>query len=367
MRHDDDDDVPIRPEVLAARRERGVSTILQAPPLKRAAAYAGATLLVLSLFLVFATHTSKFHVSGQLQPIAGITQVVVPQGRIADLYVRVGDPVQMHQILARLSSDQVGSDDSIDALLKDLKERRSERAKLRDLTIVQLTERGAALATQERMVEAEIATRGIAIAGEQINVAAAMRTLDQLRRDSAAINGQIKLARSESSQALAVLDQQIAEHDGRRAMNVITFAAGTITALAFKQGQTVPAGAALADILPDGSTMEAVLLVPSRALPHIKPYQPVWLRIDAFPYQKVGQQRGVVVQVDRSPISNAAPGAEQLYRVRVMLVKQTVFMDGKEQPITAGMGLQTTILGDRRRLIEWLFQPMIGAAKGRAP
>lgn len=367
MQHDDD--VPIRPEVLAARRERSVSTILQAPPLKRAAAYAGATLLVLSLFLVFATYTTKFHVGGKLEPIAGVTHAVVPQiGRITDLYVRVGDPVQVHQILARLSSDQVGSDDSIDALLKDLKERRSERAKLRDLTIVQLTERGAALGTQERMVEAEIAThRGIAIAGEQINVAAAMRTLDQLRRDSAAINGQIKLARSESSRALAVLDQQIAEHDERRAMNVITFAAGTITALAFKQGQTVPAGAALADILPDGSTMEAVLLVPSRALPHIKPYQPVWLRIDAFPYQKVGQQPGVVVQIDRSPISNAAPGAEQLYGVRVMLAKQTVFMDGKEQPITAGMGLQTTILGDRRRLIEWLFQPMIGAAKGRAP
>lgn len=406
----DDDAVPIRREVLEARSERGVSAILLAPPLslKRAAACAGGTLLVFGLFLVFADYTSKVHVSGELEPTAGIIQVVAPQfSRIADLYVRVGDSVKAGQVLAGLSSERVGSDDRITA---SLEMRRIEREQLRELTINQLAERGAALVRQQRTAEADIAThRGtIALADDQINSAdvnlkryeklrragyvspaqvdqfktirttertkravltmnlnAALRNQDQLQQDIAAINVQIKLVRSESRQSLAVLDQEIAEHDGRRAMRVATPAAGIVTAIAFKQGQTVPAGAALAAILPTGSKMEAVLLVPSQALPHIEPGQQVWLRIDAFPFQKVGQQAGTVVLVDSSPIGNAAPGTEQLYRVRVALAKQTVFMDGKERQITAGMRLQASVLGDRRRLGEWLFEPLISAAQGR--
>lgn len=193
-----------------------------------------------------------------------------------------------------------------------------------------------------------------------------MRTLAQLRQDAVANDAALKLARSDSRQAVAALEQETAEDDGRRVMRVSVPAAGVATAITFKPGQSVLAGAPLATILPAGSRMQALLLVPSRLRPFVKPGQQVLLRIDGFPFQKCGLQPGTVEQVDRSPVSEAAPGAEQIYRVTVALAAQTVHMDGKENPVEAGMRLEADILQDRRRLNEWLFESVISAAQGRA-
>jgi membrane fusion protein len=321
--------------------------------------------------------------------------------------VRNGEAVKAGQVMFELSGER-SVDDRITASLGI---RRKELRQRLDLNLAQLTERGAALAAQQHMVEAEIAThRGtITVENDQIrsaranvrrydklrrqgfvaaaqveqfknnlnaelvkrdaltmNLSAATRTLAQLQQDAAANAGQLKLAGSESRQALAELEQEMAEHDGRLTMRVTSPAIGTATAIPYKPGQSVSAGAPLATVLPAGSKMEAVLLVPSRALAQIETGQQVWLRIDAFPYQKCGLQAGTVAQVDRSPASDGAPGTDPMYRVTVTLATQTVRMDGKARPVEAGMRLEAAILQDRRRLFEWLFEPLIGAAKGRA-
>lgn len=406
----DDDAVPLRREVLEARGQRHISTIVLPCPksAKLAAGVAAATLVTLCIVLGCCDYTRKVHVTGTVEPSAGAIRVVAPQfGRIVAQHVRDGAPVKAGQVLFHISGER-SVDGRISAALDT---RRTELRQRLDLTTGQLAERGAALATQQHMTEAEVAThRGaIAIEDEQIrsaranvqrydklrrqgfvaaaqveqfksalnielakrnafslNLSAATRTLAQLQQDAAANAGQLKLARSESRQALAALDQEAAEHDGRLTMRVTAPAAGSATAIPYKPGQSVPAGAALVTILPAGSMMQAVLLVPSRARAFIEPGHPVLLRIDSFPYQKCGLQSGTVEQVDRSPVSDGAPGSDPMYRVTVTLAAQTVRMDGKARPVEAGMRLEAAVLQDRRSLFAWLFEPLIGAAKGRA-
>jgi membrane fusion protein len=406
----DDDAVPIRREVLDARGQRHISTIvLPCPRLaKRAAVAAAVTLATLGLVLGCCEYTRKVHVTGTVEPSAGAIRVVAPQfGRIVAQHVRNGEAVKAGQVMFEVSGER-SVDDRITASLGI---RRKELRQRLDLNLAQLNERGAALATQQHLVEADIAThRGtIAIENDQIrsaranvqrydklrrqgfvaaaqveqfknnlnselvkrdaltmNLSAATRTLAQLPQDAAANAGQLKLAGSESRQALAELEQEMAEHDGRLTMRVTSPVVGTATAITYKPGQSVSAGAPLATVLPAGSKMEAVLLVPSRALAQIEPGQQVSLRIDAFPYQKCGLQAGTVAQVDRSPAGDGAPGSDPMYRVTVTLAAQTVRMDGKPRQIEAGMRLEAAVLQDRRHLFEWLFEPLIGAAKGRA-
>ncbi|MES2760447.1 MAG: HlyD family efflux transporter periplasmic adaptor subunit [Pseudomonadota bacterium] len=406
----DDEAVPIRREVLHARGQRHMSAIvLPCPQLaKRAAWAAAATLATLGLVLGCCEHTRKVHVSGTVEPSAGAIRVVAPQfGRIVAQHVRNGDAVNAGQVMFEVSGER-SVDERITASLAT---RRRELRQRLDLHRAQLTERGAALAAQQHMVEADIATHSgsIAIQNDQIrsaranlqryeklrrqgfvapaqveqiknnlnaeqvkrdamtmNLSAATRNLAQLRQDAAANARQLELAGSESRQALAELEQQVAEHDGRLTMRVTAPAKGTTTAIAYKPGQSVPAGAPLATVLPSGSSMEAVLLVPSRVLAQIEPGQQVWLRIDAFPYQKYGLQAGTVAQVDRSPATDVAPGTDPRYRVTVALAAQSVQMDGKARPVEAGMQLEAAVLQDRRKLFAWLFEPLIGAAKGRA-
>ena len=103
------------------------------------------------------------------------------------------------------------------------------------------------------------------------------------------------------------------------------------------------------------------------------------LRYQAFPYQKFGHHPGQVLQVSRTPLQAAElaslplsigavsgasaegvqPQAEPLYRITVALDEQSVQAYGVAQPLVAGMQLEADVLLDRRRLIEWIFVPLL--------
>ena len=104
------------------------------------------------------------------------------------------------------------------------------------------------------------------------------------------------------------------------------------------------------------------------------------LRLLACPYQKFGSQTGRVLRVSRVPLQAgelaalplptpstgavAAVGGvgEPLYRITVALDRQAISAYGREQPLAAGMQLDADVLLDRRRLVEWLFEPVLGLA-----
>jgi membrane fusion protein len=137
-------------------------------------------------------------------------------------------------------------------------------------------------------------------------------------------------------------------------------------------GQSVTPGVALASLLPADARLQAVLFAPSSAVGFVRSNQSVQLRYQAFPYQKFGHQSGEVVQVSRSPLQaselaalplqSAVAAAEPLYRITVALDRQTVAAYGQSQALSPGMQLEADVLLDRRRLIEWLFEPVLGIA-----
>ena len=112
--------------------------------------------------------------------------------------------------------------------------------------------------------------------------------------------------------------------------------------------------------------LEAQLLVPSRAIGFIEPGNTVLLRYQAYPYQKFGHHIGRVTRVSRSAVnpgeSNALAGSgqatEPYYRVLVALDAQTVMAYGKPESLRPGMALEADILSERRRLYEWLLEPL---------
>lgn len=70
--------------------------------------------------------------------------------------------------------------------------------------------------------------------------------------------------------------------------------AGTVTMIAAQIGAAVVPGRPLLALLPEGATLEAQLLVPSRDAGLLRPAQAVVLRLDAFPFQRFGVPRGRV-------------------------------------------------------------------------
>jgi membrane fusion protein len=200
-----------------------------------------------------------------------------------------------------------------------------------------------------------------------------------LERESAALRAEAAEAHSRSLAQLSALDAQVAALDQERIERraqaealVNAPAAGTVAAILVEPGQVVASGATLLTLLPEGSPLQAHLFAPSRAVGFIRAGQEVLLRYPAFPFQKFGSHRARVLSVSRTAIAPAELGfapadgsREPLYRVKVALEAQTVAAYGRAEPLQAGMQVEADVLLDRRRLIEWVFEPVFSLA-GRA-
>ncbi|MES2898489.1 MAG: HlyD family efflux transporter periplasmic adaptor subunit [Pseudomonadota bacterium] len=405
-----------RQRALDAASNHWAGTIVLAAkvPMRVAGSVALALLLAIGALLGLGHYTRTVSVTGQMVPSAGSIRVVANQfGRVTRRPAQDGAHVRAGQLLYELSAERAGSGGGVDARIGQLlTERRRELAHAGELQVQDMEQRAAGLASRERSLRAEVATRHEAVALQAIQVRSAQarhgrfrelarrgfvsqaqladardavtaltgrqkalesdvlavqRELLSVEDEARLIGTKVGLIRSQSAQQLASIGQEAAEHEGRSRMQVLAPAAGVVTALAFEQGQAVPPGATMATILPAGSELEAHLMVPSRAVGFIASGQRVRLRMSAFPFQKFGQVEGTVARVERSPIAEGqSAGAEPVYRVTVRLATQAVSAYGRTQHFKAGMTLEADILQDRRRLIEWVVEPLISAAKSRA-
>ena len=129
----------------------------------------------------------------------------------------------------------------------------------------------------------------------------------------------------------------------------------------------------LASAEPAGAGVRAHLFAPANAIGAVRENQVVQLRYQAVPYQTIGLQTGAVTQVSRLPAQAAElaalsptvnTGGMPLYRIVVTLDHQSMAVNGAAQPLAAGMPLEADVALERHRLIEWLFAPLLNAARG---
>lgn len=187
----------------------------------------------------------------------------------------------------------------------------------------------------------------------------------QMRQVPLATQAKVNDLRRQMAQA----EQALAQNEAERATVLRAPRAGTVSSLVARAGQSVSTGDVLMAILPKQSLLQAQLLVPSRAAGFVKPGMTVALHYQAFPYQKFGVEKGIVAQISRSALPPTEISAllnkpmaadESMYRVIVRLHRQHITAYGKSEPLRPGMVLDADIQLDRRRLVEWLFEPLYG-------
>jgi membrane fusion protein len=372
---------------------------------------------VLSLLFI-GTYTRHESVQGQLIPSAGLLPVTARSaGTVMETRIHEGQPVAKDQALIELSDEvsslsrgqtQVAVVNDLQAQLTELEALIENQKRLEGQQGAGLTDRILMLNKQLVEIDRQLSTQreviGITeLRLEKLKPGVQDGTFSQVeleRYKAEALNGHAQLnvltrqrldteqqlrtlqdqlrqlpltseaPRNELRFRLAGINQSLAQSEAQRAVVLRAPRDGVVVNLAIQNGQTVTAGQRLLSILPEGSFLQAELWLPSRAVGFLETGNRVILRYPAFPYQKFGLKGGRVLEISRSATAaSELTGllgrtiAEPLYRVLVELDQQTVSAYGRAEPLKPGMTLDADILLDRRRLIEWVLEPLYGVSR----
>jgi len=161
----------------------------------------------------------------------------------------------------------------------------------------------------------------------------ARRNLEVLRREAQSVGAEVEAVRLQSITQQAQLDrtraalaQEGTEIAARRLVHLTASTAATVGAVAVQPGHSLLAGQAVLSLLPTqlaglrrsvgvqsvqsgaaaaagdkpAPMLQAQLYAPSRSAGFVAPGQAVWMRLQAFPYQKFGMLPGEVTEVSRT-------------------------------------------------------------------
>ncbi len=408
-----------RAEAVAEQQTMWLGTVLLAPRASHSAMATFALAVVGLIGLLLTTsYTRTVRIAGMLVSEPGLVRVFAPQpGVLVRLYVREGRRVTRGAPLMELSTElqTVALGDTREAVVHRLQSRRDSllsvrrgQVQLQARQAESITKRLGAVKDAEEhlsqealLLRSRIVLAGMGVGRQQQLYASrlvSVQTLDQaqdtmlqlasekqsLERQRAALEQErVSLSTdladlplknraelAETDRTIAELEQEIAESEARRQIVLAAPQNGTVSAVQAELGSSVNTSVPLLDIIPAGSRLRAQLFAPSRAIGFVAPGQHVLLRYEAFPYQKFGSYKGVVASVSRAAVSPAELPQQltglttlydahaPIYRVTVVLERQDVTAYGKPVALQPGMQLQADVQIEKRRLIDWVFDPL---------
>lgn len=406
-----------REEVLLAQRGEWIGSIrLQVPRLGWA--FFGISVMAVAaiLGLLLGGHYTRHEqVAGTLVPSSGLLIItpIVP-GIVTRLQVREGDLVHAGQPLVEISGAQVSATlgDTDAAIAAQLQIKRNhlqadldDQQRLSDLQKRDLRSRLTLLHGQMAQMEQQVALQqqradsanALYDQWEKASKTGVVSKLQILQQHDTALQNLVQLKelkgqtfqlqqqaeqlqgqldqlpltvsskRKDAEGQLADVAQSLAQNAAHRSVLLRAPADGTVTNVLVHPGQTVTAQQSLLTVLPAHARLLAELWVPSKAVGFIDTGDPVVMRYQAYPYQKFGQHVGRVREVSRSTVPATEVSRllgqdikDPRYRVEVDLDSQSVMAYGKRESLRPGMTLNADVLLDRRRLIEWVLEPLYG-------
>ncbi|MDN7703354.1 HlyD family efflux transporter periplasmic adaptor subunit [Burkholderia semiarida] len=408
-----------RPEALLASNPRTLGEIVLVRPVSVTVLTTSAVCMAMSLalFFFFGTYTRRTTVDGVIMPDSGLVKIYAQQSGIVNKREIVeGERVTRGQTLYSLSTDLQSSVEGPTqaALIAQARQSRASleqemsktrllqrdehnmlRARIDSLrvTLGRIDEQLAAqrirtsiaadgakryrsllaqdyISTdQAQQREADLQDQQSKLSGLERERASTRQLLVEANSDFSGLALKHQNQLSQISRSVIEVNQSLIEKEAKRQILIVAPESGIATAVIAEVGQTVDPSHPLASIVPDGARWQAHLFVPSAAIGFMHVGDPVRIRYQAYPYQKFGQYPATVMSIARTALSatelasSGAPvnfqgGEGTFYRVTVALQTQHVTAYGNPEPLQGGMALQADVLQERRRLYEWVLEPL---------
>jgi membrane fusion protein, adhesin transport system len=268
----------------------------------------------------------------------------------------------------------------IAVLDRRLEQRRQERAEA--ATDLETAGRMQVILAEERAIMAPLVERGVE----------PRTTLLTLRRQEEDLSGRIDAARAALDRfgtALAEVEDMMTATRSRfrsEALQALTDATGELATLrpslpALESlaaravlrapvrgvvnrlnrrtiGGAVRAGESVAEIVP----LDDALLVEAEVLPQdiafLRTGQPVRVKLTAYDFTRYGALDGTIVRIGASAVRRSDSDEQEIFAIVVRTVGAILDADGAQVQILPGMTAEIDILAGRRRVIDYLLQPL---------
>ncbi|HGG9811957.1 TPA: HlyD family secretion protein [Neisseria meningitidis] len=373
--------------------------------------------LCIIIFLIFGSYTNKTTVEGQLLPTMGVVRVYSSDiGTITHKFVEDGNFVKAGEPLFKLSTSRFGEKGNVQAKLaaeanlkKTLALQELERLKrihqneqknvhnnihrlnnqlenikqqitgqnrqirLAEKTLNKnkfLASQGAVSQQDKMTAESHLLEQRSRLESLKLEQNNAIRELDEQKITLSSLPERHKTELSQLNRAITEMNQEILDFDLKSEQTIRASKSGYISTINVDIGQQVEPSKLLLSIVPEQTELVANLYIPSKAVGFIKPKDKVVLRYQAYPYQKFGHATGEIISVARTALgkqelsglgiifTNPTLLNEPAYLVKVKLEKQTIKAYGENKPLQIGMILEADILHERKKLYEWVLDPL---------
>jgi hemolysin D len=194
----------------------------------------------------------------------------------------------------------------------------------------------------------------------QVQGQARLESRDKKRQETvAAFRAENLQKRAEALREIASLEQQILKEE-RRAEDRRLRApvAGTVFGLSvFTIGGVVTTKDTLLRIVPEGSRLEAEIVVLNRDIGFVAEHQPAEVKLETFPFTRYGLIEGEVTQVSHDAVPDEKQGL--VYKATVALKTDKILVGDKWVPLAPGMQVQAEVKTGERRVISYFLSPLL--------
>lgn len=150
---------------------------------------------------------------------------------------------------------------------------------------------------------------------------------------------------------------------------------GTIQQLAIATvGGVVQPAQTLMIVVPDDAAPVVEARILNKDIGFIREGQPVRVKLEAYPFTDYGIVPGIVESISRDAIDTSERGGAEerdrngrivqpglIYTTRIRLLRRSIRVAGRDQPIAPGLAVQAEIKTGDRRIIQYLLSPITQA------
>ncbi|MHA4836532.1 HlyD family type I secretion periplasmic adaptor subunit [Sphingopyxis sp. MSC1_008] len=215
------------------------------------------------------------------------------------------------------------------------------------------------------------------IAVQQANAARARATVANIDAQLARLRGSFGKAAvtelAESQEKSGMAREEVTKSKRRQAfLELRAPVSGTVQQLAISTvGGVVQPAQTLMIVVPDDADPVVEAQILNKDIAFIHEGQPVRVKLEAYPFTDYGIVPAVVESISRDAVDTSEPGAAEqrdrngrivqpglVYTTRIRLLRRSIRVAGRDQPIGPGLAVQAEIKTGDRRVIQYLLSPI---------